>query len=104
MTQTLTLTELRKEQAAQLQAAIDAATATSKQVTDGQSTAQQAVTAGQADLTGLGAQAAVLHQQLAAATMEADQHEIELQLYGNLRQQRDAQIKLAADQDELAAA
>ena len=55
MTQTLTLTEVRKEQAAQLQAAIDAATATSKQVTDGQSTAQQAVTAGQAALTQLGA-------------------------------------------------
>ena len=101
MTQTLTLTEVRKEQAAQLQAATDAATATSKQVTADQSTAQQAVTADQAALAQLGAQASVLHQQLAAATMEADQHAIELQLYGNLGQQRDAQIKLAADQDEL---
>ena len=102
MTQTLTLTEVCKEQAAQLQAAIDAATATSKQVTAGQSAAQQAVTADQTALTQLGAQASVLHQQLAAATMEADQHAIELQLYGNLGLQRDAQIKLAADQDELA--
>jgi hypothetical protein len=102
MTQTVTLTEVLKEQAAQLQAATDAATATSKQVTADQSTAQQAVTADQAVLAQLGAEASVLHQQLAAATMEADQRAFELRLYGNLGQQRDAQIKLAADQDELA--
>src|SRR5262249_52787792 len=40
----------------------------------------------------------------ATATMKLDQHSIELQLYDNLTRRRAADIKLADDQDQLAAA
>ena len=102
MTQTVALKDVRAEQVAQLKAAIDAAAALSKQVTADQSAAQQAVKADEAVLAQLGAGASALHGQFANATMKVDQHAIELQLYANLAEQRDAQIKLDADQDELA--
>jgi hypothetical protein len=102
MTQTVALKDVRAEQVAQLQAAIDAAAALSKQATADQSAAQQAVKADEAVVAQLGAEASALHGRFGTATMKVDQHAIELQLYANLAKQRDAQIKLDADQDELA--
>jgi hypothetical protein len=104
MTQTITLKDLRTEQVAELKAAIDAATEASKQAATDQEAAQQAVTADQAALAQLQGEAVAVHQEFATATMKLDQHSIELDLYDNLTKQRDAEIKLANDQDQLAVA
>jgi hypothetical protein len=102
MTQTVTLKDVRTEQVTELQGAIDDTTAKAKQAADRQAVADQNVNADQAELVKLKAEASVLQQEFATATMEADQHEIERQLHDNKVNQRDAQIKLDADQDELA--
>jgi trimeric autotransporter adhesin len=104
MTQTIALKDVRAEHVAQLQAAIDAATAAGAQAAADQAAAQQAVTADQAALAQLQSEAVAAHGQYATATMKLDQHSIELQLYENLTKQRDAEIKLANDQDQLAVA
>jgi hypothetical protein len=104
MTQTIALKDVRAERVAQLQAAIDKAAADSTQAAADQDTAQKAVTADQAALAQLQGEAVAVHGQFAAATMKLDQHSIELQLYDNLTKHRDAEIKLASDQDQLAVA
>ena len=104
MTQTVALKDVRTEQVAQLQGALDTAAAASAQAATDQAAAQQAVAADQTVLAQLQGEATAVHQQFATATMKLDQHSIELQLYDNLTKQRDAEIKLANDQDQLAVA
>lgn len=104
MTQTITLKDLRTQQVADLKAAIETATEASKQAAADQDTAQKAVTADQAALAQLQGEAVAVQQQFATATMKLDRHSIELDLYDNLTKQRDAEIKLANDQDQLAVA
>jgi hypothetical protein len=103
MTQTVALKDVRNEQVAELQAAIDAATELSKRATTDQAAAEQAVKADEAVLAQLQAEASASRQQFVTAAMKPDQHAIELQLYDNLTRQREAGIKLAGHRDELAA-
>lgn len=103
MTQTVTLTDVRTEQVARLRAGIDATAALSAQAAADQSAAQQAVSANEAVITQLQAEASASRQQFATATMRPDQHAIELHLYDNLTSQREAGITLAGHRDQLAA-
>jgi hypothetical protein len=102
MTQTVTLTDVRAGQVKDLQAAIKAATESSKQAATDQASAEQAVKADEAALAQLRAQDLSLRQQFATADMKQEQHAIESELYKNLNKERDAGIKLADDQDHLA--
>ena len=102
MTQTVTLKDVRAEQVKDLQAAIKAATESSKQAAADQAAADQTVKADEAALVQLRAEDSSLQQQLAIATMKQDRHAIEQALYVNLAKERGAGIKLAADQDHLA--
>ena len=98
------LKDVRTEQVARLQTDINTVTAQAKKAATDQAAAQQAVQADQARLTQLHAAASALQQQFATAGMKLEQHAIELQLYDNRADQRDAEIMLAAGQDQLAAA
>jgi hypothetical protein len=98
------LKDVRTEQVARLQTDINAVTAQAKKAAADQAAAQKAVQADQARLTQLQAAASALQQQFATASMKLEQHAIELQLYDNRAEQRNAEIMLAADQDQLAAA
>ena len=101
MTETVTLTDVRTEQADQLQHDIDAAAAKLKDdVTPAEDKADQRVKKDEAVLVTLRAEASVLQQQLAVATMKPERHAIELQLYENLKEQRSATAALATDQDQ----
>ena len=103
MTETVTLTDVRTEQADQLQHDIDAAAAKLKDdVTPAEDKADQRVKKDEAILVKLRADASVLQQQLAVATMKPERHAIELQLYDNLKEQRSATAALATDQDQQA--
>jgi hypothetical protein len=104
LTEIVTLKDVRAEQVAQLQSEIDGTATLAKQAADQQAGAGKNVNADEAEVAKLQAEASVLRQQLAAATMEADQHAIESLLYQNTVTQREAGITLASHQDQLAAA
>jgi hypothetical protein len=103
MTETVTLTDVRAEQADQLQHDIDAAALKLKDdVAPAEDKADQQVKNDEAVLVQLRAEASVLQQQLAVATMKPERHALELQLYENLKEQRSATAALATHQDQQA--
>jgi hypothetical protein len=102
MTETVALKDVRAEQVQTLQAAIKAATESSKQAATDQAAAEQTVKADEAAIAQLRAEDLSLRGLFTTAKMRQDQHAIELQLFANLTKERDAGIKLAADQDNLA--
>lgn len=102
MTEIVTLTDVRTEQADQLKHDIDAATSDQQDAANKQTAADQQVKNDEAALAKLRADASAGQQQIAAATMKQDRHAIELQLYKNLEAQRSAIATLATDQDRLA--
>ena len=103
MTPTVTLKDVRAEQVARLQTDINTITALAKKAAADQAAAQKAIQSDEALLTQLRSGASALRQQFATAAMKQEQHAIELQLYQNGADQREAGISLAADQDRLAA-
>lgn len=102
MTETVTLTDVRNEQADQLKHDIDAATSGQRDAANEQTAADQQVKQDEAAVVKLRAEASALQQQIAVATMKQERHAIELQLYENLKAQRSAIATLATDQDLLA--